>query len=241
MIINKTLRPSSRLKVKLMILVCTCIAGFTTSWYKLSFVNHMDKNVTGLHLPGFFITVYFWELPWCYSTIPTEMSTHTTFILLQSQWLYSSLSKLRHQGTIFYFVLKVFRQQWKCHCAYAPLYYVALHIYFTGDECVTIWKVISLRWFTRKRAEPRAAGVSGPIWQPGGSFMSPVRTEMASCVTFAESYWSCCQRGSRTATTACHNSGLRKPYKGCSVWTHSTQQVMIGAIEESTLWELSRK
>lgn len=37
MIINKTLRPSSRLKVKLMILVCTCIAGFTTSWYKLSF------------------------------------------------------------------------------------------------------------------------------------------------------------------------------------------------------------
>lgn len=49
MIIKKALRPSSRLKVKLTIVVCTCIAGFTTSQYKLSYVNHMDTNVTGLH------------------------------------------------------------------------------------------------------------------------------------------------------------------------------------------------
>ncbi len=39
-------------------------------------------------------------------------------------------------GSKFYFVLKVCRRLWKCHCAYAPLHYLMLHIYFTGDECL---------------------------------------------------------------------------------------------------------
>lgn len=125
---------------------------------------------------------------------------------------------------------------------------VHMHLFITW-RCIYISQEMSVslfeRWFPcgGSQGSERSREQRGSLGQYGslGALLCHQLELKWLPATFAESYWSCCQRGSRTATTACHNSGLRKPYKGCSVWTHSTQQVMIGAIEESTLWELSRK
>lgn len=144
-------------------------------------------------------------------TRPTRLERHNKNVNAQHLYLITATMapsvsiKALTPGSGFYFVLKVCRRRWKCHCAYAPLHYLELHIYFTGDECVTIWKVISPRGLAQKQAAPAAVGVFGPIWQPGGSFMSPVRREMASWATFTRPHWSCCQSSSRTTTAAYHD------------------------------------
>lgn len=171
----------------------------------------MDKNATPESL--FHCVLPSTRLMWL---LRCNRNVNTQYLYLITSTMAPFISiKAVTPGSVFYFVLKVCRQRWKCHCAYAPLHYLTLHVYFTGDECSTILKVISLRGLTRIQAEEaRAAGAFGPLWQPGGSFMSPVRNEITSGATFSTCYWSCCQRSWRTATAA-------QAWGSCFVWTRS--------------------
>lgn len=141
------------------------------------------------------------QVSWRDSRAITEMSTCNSFILLQPRWLHPSLSKLWHQGVHFTLYWRSADDTGNAS-AHMQLFITSHCIYISQEMSVSVFE----RWFpcgvSQGNKKPWAAGVFEPIWQSGGSFMSPVRSEMASWATFTTCHWSCCQSSSRTAATA---------------------------------------
>ena len=192
------------------------------SWWS---IKQEDENTIDLHsatLDSFFI-VYFGELTRRDSSAATKMSTRDTFILLQPQWLHPSLSKLWHQGVHFTLYWRSADADGNA-TAHMHLFITWSCIYISQEMSVSLFE----RWFPRgvshrNKQSRQQWGCSGPIWQPGGSFMSPVRREMASWATSTRPHWSCCQSSSRTTTAAYHDGESCEDGSVCRcVWgTHT--------------------
>ena len=179
-----------------------------------------------LRLSTFFI-VYFGELTRRDSSAATKMSTRDTFILLQPQWLHPSLSKLWHQGVHFTLYWRSADANGNA-TAHMHLFITWSCIYISQEMSVSLFE----RWFPRgvshrNKQSRQQWGCSGPIWQPGGSFMSPVRREMASWATSTRPHWSCCQSSSRTTTAAyldresCEDGSVCRCVWGTHTHTHT--------------------
>lgn len=128
------------------------------------------------------------------------MSTRDTFILLQPQRLRPSLSKLWHRGELSTLYWRsADGVEMPLRICTSSLHHAA---YIFHRRSVSRYLKGDFPAGSHKETSRAVRGEFGPILQPGGSFMSPVRTQMASWATFAGSHWSCCHSSSRTATTA---------------------------------------